>query len=296
MKRILYTLIILSSTLFAQKIKTVKLSFNKAKDVTWKGCEHHYFSKNWKSDVITNVSRPTIDIYEPAEIKKNGTTVIIAPGGGLFALSMNNEGTKVAKWLNKKGITAVILKYRLVPTGKDGISEYRELNKNGSKELQDKVTKVIPYSIQDGLSAISYMRENAKKYNINPNKIGFMGFSAGGAVAMGVSYNYTQKSRPNFLVPVYPWTAKYPVQQPQKDAPPIIIFCASNDPLKLALGSIDLYTSWKKNNLSAELHMYATGGHGFGLNTRNLQSDTWIDRFYDWAISEKFITLKNKIQ
>lgn len=294
MNKIILGLILISCTAFSQKIKTVKLPYIKAKNVKWKGCEQHYFSKNWKSNVITNVSKPTIDIYQPEKRISNGTTVIIAPGGALYALSMKNEGTQVAQWLNNKGITAVILKYRLVPTNsKDGIAEFKKLKKENPDAIQTNVSKVIPYSINDGLAAIAYMRTNAKKYNIDPQKIGFMGFSAGGAVTLGVGYNYTSKSRPNFLVPVYPWTTKYPVQKPKKDAPPIIVFCASNDPLKLAMGSIDIYTSYKKEGKDAELHMYKTGSHGFGLKTLNLQSDTWIERFYDWAINQQLITPKN---
>lgn len=282
-----------TSTLIAQKMETIKLPFTKANDVTWTGGENSFFTKSWNSDIITNVSEPSIDIYQPTNYK-NGTTVVIAPGGGLYALSIVNEGKKVAKWLNDKGITAVILKYRLVPTQKkEAIQEYKNLSKNHPEKLQENVSKVIPYSIKDGLTAISYLREHAVTYGINPNKIGFMGFSAGGAVAMGVAYNYTEKNRPDFLVPVYPWTSKYPVQKPQTDSPPIFIVCASNDPLDLAMGSIHIYKSWKEFDLNAELHMYAKGGHGFGLKTTGKPTDTWIERFYDWGVNENLITPKN---
>ncbi|NIJ44641.1 acetyl esterase/lipase [Wenyingzhuangia heitensis] len=280
-------------SLFAQKVETLKLPFTKANDVTWTGKEHHYFSKNWNSDVITNVSEPSIDIYHPKKELRNGTAIIIAPGGALYALSMLNEGKKVAEWLTSKGITAVVLKYRLVPSeSNDAIEDYKKLRKQTPEKIQNHVNKVIPYAIQDGLTAISYLRKHTTNYGINPNKIGFMGFSAGGAVTMGVAYNYTQKNRPNFLVPVYPWTAKYPVQKPQKDSPPIFIVCASNDPLQLAMGSVHIYKSWKELDLNAELHMYAKGGHGFGMKSLELPSDTWIERFYDWGVNEKLITLK----
>ena len=282
-----------SSPLFSQKKETVKLPFIKVDDVKWIGNEKKYYTQNWKTEVITNISEPSINIYHPKEDIKNGTAVIIAPGGALYALSIINEGDKIVKWLNKKGITAIILKYRLIPAeAEDAIDEYKILNKKHPEKLQENVTKVIPYSIEDGLNAISYLRKNAIKLGINPNKIGFMGFSAGGAVAMGVSYHYTSKNRPDFLIPVYPWTTKYPVQKPQKNAPPIFIVCASNDPLKLALGSINIYQSWKELDLSAELHMYAKGGHGFGLKTQEMPSDNWIQRFYEWALNEKFIIPK----
>ena len=113
-----------------------------------------------------------------------------------------------------------------------------------------------------------------------------MGFSAGGAVTMGVAYNYTKANRPDFLVPVYAWTTAMPVQKPKKDAPPILIVCASDDPLGLASGSVELYNSWYKQGLRAALHMYSKGGHGFGMKQQKLPSDAWIERFHDWAVAE----------
>ncbi|MFT6993618.1 MAG: acetyl esterase/lipase, partial [Maribacter sp.] len=123
------------------------------------------------------------------------------PGGGLYALSIKSEGTDVAKWLNKKGITAFVLKYRLVPTGDDGVKEYSKDSQSENK-VEQRVGEVLPLSIADGLSALSYVRQNAETYNLDVNKIGFMGFSAGGAVAMGVAYNYTSENGPDFVVPV----------------------------------------------------------------------------------------------
>ncbi len=290
MKKLLIFICFVSlQTLLGQK--TISLPHQNPKDVTWKGKEHEYFSKRWNSQLITNVSKPTIDIYQPKPHLNTGTTVIIAPGGALYALSIINEGKKVAEWLTRKGITAVILKYRLIPTHtKDGVEEMSKKQRKDKTFLQKQVNKIIPYAIQDGLHAIDYMRTHAKQYNINPHKIGFMGFSAGGSVAMGVSYHYTKKNRPDFLVPVYAWTAKYPVQTPKKDAPPMVVFCASNDPLNLALGNIELYTSWKKANLNAAIHMFAKGNHGFGLKTQGLPSDKWISYFYNWAVNEQLIT------
>ncbi|MDO6801652.1 alpha/beta hydrolase [Wenyingzhuangia sp. 1_MG-2023] len=272
----------------------VNLPHQKADNIKWIGEEKAFFSKRWNSEVVTNVSKPSIQIFSPNQEINTGTCVIIAPGGGLYALSMNNEGTLVADWLVKKGITAVILKYRLVPTyTDDGIKEYQKLSKENRSLLHENVQKTMPYSVSDALSAISYVRKNASKLNINPNKIGLMGFSAGGAVTVGASYNYTTINRPDFLVPVYPWLTEYPVREPQKDAPPLFIVCASNDPLKLALESTNLYKSWKAADLNVALHMYAKGGHGFGLKTKGLPSDTWIDRFYEWALNEKLITTNN---
>ncbi|MGY5352767.1 alpha/beta hydrolase [Wenyingzhuangia sp. IMCC45533] len=289
MKKLVF-IICLLSTLFVSAQKTVKLPCDKAEGFTWKGGENEYFSERWKSHLITNVSKPTIEIYQPKKELNNGTTVIIAPGGALYALSIVNEGRKVAEWLNNKGITAVVLKYRLIPTyTKDGIIERQQLQRKDKTLLQKQVSQLIPYSIQDALNAVDYMRSNADKHEINPNKIGFMGFSAGGSVTMGVAYHYTEKNRPDFIVPVYPWVSKYPVQKPKADAPPMIVFCASDDQLNLALGNVELYKSWKENNLNASIHLFAKGRHGFGMKTQNLPSDKWINIFYDWAISEGFV-------
>ncbi len=215
-----------------------------------------------------------------------GTSVIIAPGGGLFALSIESEGIQVAKWLAKKGITAFVLRYRLIPTGEDGVTEISEIWQKNVNKVYQEVDKVIPYSIDDGLQAINYVRSNAKKLNVDPERIGFMGFSAGGAVTMGVAYGYSKENRPDFLVPVYAWTDVMPIQIPKNDAPPMIIICASDDPLGLAKGSIQIYNSWLEAKLNVALHMYSKGGHGFGMRKQGFPSDSWIERFYDWSVIE----------
>ena len=269
---------------FSQEI--VKLPHDKHADIVWKNGEKNYYSDIWKTQVVTNVSVPSIQVFLPKIEISNGTAVIIAPGGGLFGLSINSEGNQAAKWLNEKGITAFVLKYRLVPTGEDGIKEISELE---SDDIRTRVEQILPLSISDGLAAVSYVRENAKKYGVKPNSIGFMGFSAGGAVTMGVTFNCTKENRPDFIVPVYPWmTVMGPYDIP-KGAPPMLIVCASDDPLKLAQPSINLYSEWLKDNKSVGLHMYSKGGHGFGMRKQGLPSDNWIQRFYDWGIVEKII-------
>lgn len=146
----------------------------------------------------------------------------MAPGGGLYALSINSEGIDVAQWLNKQGITAFVLKYRLVPTGDDGVKEISELGGKNPDQMMKNVGEVIPLSIEDGLIAISYVRKNAVDLGIDTGKIGFMGFSAGGAVTMGVCYDYSKYNRPDFIVPVYAWTTAIPVQDVPTDSPPML--------------------------------------------------------------------------
>ena len=232
-----------------------------------------------------------MEVFRPEN--PNGTSVIVAPGGGLYALSIKSEGTDVAKWLNKKGITAFVLKYRLVPTGEDGVKEISDEGATNPARIGERVAPVLPYSIADGRSAIAYVRQNAVTFAIDGDKIGFMGFSAGGAVTMGVAYTFKKDDRPDFIVPVYPWTSAYPVGKAPENAPPMLIVCASDDPLDLAKGSIELYNSWRNAGHFPELHMYAKGGHGFGMKTQNLPSDGWIQHFYDWSVAEK-ITVAQK--
>lgn len=288
MKKTIFSLLIMSFYFTALSQEIVELHHEKTDHIIWNGSEKEYFSDIWKNQVVTNVSKPTITIFKPEKTETTSTCVIIAPGGGLYALSIESEGREVATWLNKKGITAIVLNYRLVPTGEDGVAELSELSQTNPTKIGEQVSKVIPYSIADGLKAVAYAREHAEELGIDPNKIGFMGFSAGGAVTMGVAYNYSKKNRPDFLVPVYAWTEAMPVQKPQKEAPPMFLICASDDPLGLASGSIALYNSWHKENLNVSLHMYSKGGHGFGMKKQNLPSDHWIERFYDWSVAEGF--------
>lgn len=274
---------------FSQEI--IELPNKGSEHIVWEHEEKEYFSKIWQTQVVTNVSKPTMQVFKPKNTN-TGVAVIVAPGGALYAHSINSEGNDVGKWLAEKGITAFVLKYRLVPTGKDGVAEVTELTNTNPQKIGEEVAKVLPLSINDGLNAIAYVRENADKYSINTSKIGFMGFSAGGAVTMGVGYNYTKENRPDFLVPVYAWTEVIEVKEPKKDVPPTLLICATDDPLDLAKGSIALYESLRKSGKSVALHMYAKGGHGFGMRTQNLPSDNWIQRFYEWAIAEEIIQFK----
>ncbi len=286
MKRHLILFIFLSILTHGMAQKIIELPHQNPSHIEWKEPEKQFFSKVWDTEVVTNVATPSLQIFKPDPTISNGTSVIIAPGGALYAHSIESEGNEVAKWLNSKGITAFVLKYRLVPTGKDGAQEVSDLSTTNPGEMMKQVEKVLPLSIEDGLAAISYVRSNASNLGIAKDKIGFMGFSAGGAVTMGVLYNYEEENRPDFVIPVYPWISAMPVQETPKNAPPMLIVCASDDPLGLAAGSVDLYLSWLKAGKTVALHMYAKGGHGFGMRKLGLPSDKWIERFYDWSISE----------
>ncbi len=276
---------------FAQQ--SIPLPITATEGVTWEGPEKNYYSEAWETEVITNVSVPTLEVFLAPDSLNNGTSVIIAPGGGLYAHSIESEGNMVARWLNKKGINAFVLKYRLVPTGEDGVAELsNDWEGKGAAFLID-VKKVLAFSIADGLNAVAYLRRHAEELKINSSSIGFMGFSAGGAVTMGVNYQATAATRPNFLVAVYPWIDVMPVQSPKEDAPPLLVVCASDDPLDLAAPAVDLYSAWLEKKRPVALHMYSQGGHGFGMRKKGLPSDQWIQRFYDWSVAEGFVKRYN---
>lgn len=277
--------IVTIGTTIAQDI--IKVPHQKSENVVWETQERQYYSNIWDNEVVTNVSEPTMKVFKPTT--PNGTAVIIAPGGGLYGLSIESEGNMVAQWLSKKGVTAFVLKYRLVPTGEDGIKEIADEGTNNPAKIGERIKPVLPLSIADGLSAVAYVREHANDFGIDSSKIGFMGFSAGGAVTMGVGYYSKTLDKPDFIVPVYPWTTAFPVQEAPKNAPKMLVVCASDDPLGLAKGSIELYNSWLKAGYNPGLHMYSQGGHGFGMKAQGLPSDSWIERFYDWAQAEKII-------
>lgn len=247
----------------------------------WTHKEKEYFSKVWNTQVVTNVAQPTLTLYAPEPSVANGTAVIICPGGGFHALSINSEGIDVAKWLNTKGVTAFVLKYRLVPTGEDGTKEMMEKMSKG-KSLDDENMPVIPLAIADGVAAVTYVRKHAAEFGISPSRIGLMGFSAGGTVTAGVVFNYTAESRPDFVAPVYAYMGAIKNPIVAQDAPPMFVVAASDDQLGLAPDSVSLYSKWIAAKKSAELHLYSKGGHGFGMRKQNLPSDQWIERFGEW--------------
>jgi len=139
------------------------------------------------------------------------------------------------------------------------------------------------------LAAVAYVRKNAATYHIDPNRIGFMGFSAGGGVTMSVAYNATDESRPNFIAPIYAWDKDIIGTNVPTQNMPAFIAVASDDPLQLVPTSINIYNKWIAAKQPAELHIYQSGGHGFGMRKQNLPADTWIERFGDWLKCNKLL-------
>lgn len=243
--------------------------------------EQQYFSKAWNTQVVTNVTKPSLTLYRPLPWMANGAAVVICPGGGFMALSIDSEGIDVAKWLAEKGFTAFVLKYRLAHTGQDATEEFRAMWQDKPKFLR-MLADVVPRSTADGLEALSYVRSHASEWNVSPDKVGVVGFSAGGTVAAAVALRYSPDSRPAFAAPIYAGAMMFSNTAVPDDAPPLFVAAATDDTLGLAGDSVALYEKWTVAKKSAELHMFAKGGHGFGMRKQGLPSDEWIERFWDW--------------
>ncbi|MCB1691645.1 MAG: alpha/beta hydrolase [Pseudomonadales bacterium] len=249
-------------------------------DVTWPFGEREYFSDIFGTEVVTNVAKPAMT-YFPAE-KPNGTGVVICPGGGFHALSINSEGNDVARWLNAKGVTAFVLRYRLVPSRTEDAVKDLVTDMTSGKDLATISGHVTPLAFADGKCALAYARERAKTFGIDANRLGVIGFSAGGAVAISCALEYDATSRPDFAAPIYPPIRGFETKEVPEDACPLFTLAASDDPLGLAADTVALYEKWRNAGKSAEVHLYARGGHGFGMRKQHLPSDTWIERLADW--------------
>jgi acetyl esterase/lipase len=250
--------------------------------------EKQYFSKAWNTEIVANVTSPTLTVFKPSPELRNGSAVVICPGGGFMALSISSEGTEVAQYLAARGMTAFVLKYRLAHTGDDAAQEFTTLFQDKDK-FRQMMEKVEPMAVADGLAAVSYVRQHASEWGVSPDRVGIVGFSAGGAVTVGVAFHYTPEGRPAFVAPIYAGGMPKETAVPA-DAPPMFIAAATDDSLGLAPQSVALYEAWTGAHKPAELHMYAKGGHGFGMRKQNIPTDHWIDRFADWLQLEGFLS------
>jgi dienelactone hydrolase len=242
---------------------------------------------------IRDVVDPSMTAYLPDPSTSNGIAVIVCPGGAFRALSWESEGISVARWLNKHGIAAFVLKYRLLKTGNQGGMSFsmpgaglklpiQKANANPAPDNEE-LNNVIKLAIADGQQAIRLVRQNAKKWNITPSKIGIMGFSAGGGVVVGTALLTDPAGYPNFLVSLY-GPSQVDVIVPA-NAPPLFIAVAANHK-PVSMGCVALYTVWNEAGKPAELHVYSKGS--FGLGGKGLPSDTWPDRFLEWLKAEGF--------
>ncbi len=225
------------------------------------------------------VHYPSIYVFLPPKEKANGTAMVIAPGGGHSQLVIDKEGWEIAEWCNKNGIAAFVLKYRL------------------AKAPQSKYT-VDKDALADAARAVRMVRSRAKEFNVDPARIGFMGFSAGGEVAALIETRFDKgsdsapdpiervSSRPDFAVVVYPgFTTKISVP---KDAPQTFLVCADNDPSHV-VSTVNLYLDLQKQGVSSEMHIYSSGAHGFGIRESKMPVSSWPDRLKQWMAERKLI-------
>ncbi|OWK71732.1 alpha/beta hydrolase [Pedobacter sp. AJM] len=287
---LLLTALGFSFSIQAQEV--IKLYNGKAPgSENWKQKEAQVYSELFKTEVVYNVTDPSVLVYKvPEGVKNTGTAMVIAPGGGFQSLSINREGIDLAKRLSEKGITAFVLKYRLLET----------ISNDPAKEMMDKLkdraafekstAPLIEMSSQDGKKALQYVYENASRYGIKTNQIGIIGFSAGSTVAMQTVLNNNGNFVPNFAASIYGGVSAALLQKPlPKLSTPLFVCAATDDQLKLAPRSIQLYNKWLEGGYPAELHMYEKGGHGFGMGKQNLPVDSWVDRFEDWLKYHKLL-------
>ena len=249
------------------------------------------------------VQTPALDIFLPTKRASNGKAVIICPGGGYRGLAYDWEGIDVAKWYNSKGITAFVLKYRL-PNSKSILISHEA-------------------PLQDAQRAVRWVRFHAKDFNLNPNDIGIMGFSAGGHLAstLGVQFDNrnnfvedvldTISARPDFMVLIYPVITmkdKYAHKGSQnnllgknasdslktkysnelrvnENTPPTFLVHSGNDESVPVENSLKFYKALKDKGVKAEMHIYPTGGHGYALAIDKGHLQTWTNRLEDWLES-----------
>lgn len=257
--------------------------------------------------VAYNIVRPTLTAFFPAPGQANGAAVIIAPGGGFRGLSIKDEGYDVARWLAAHGVTAFVLKYRTVRMPDGGfayfgamrtfIGDLATLMKNGSNaDLAGRpapIDALVParivdwpsYSAADGLRAMKVVRAHAAGWGIDPKRVGFMGFSAGAAITYGVVLGSTPTDMPAFVAPIY-YSLATDVPLPAR-LPPIFMGGAKDD--ALSRGIPITAERWKKTGGSATLHMWADGGHGFGMKHQGKASDGWIETYYHWLAAQGFL-------
>lgn len=229
---------------------------------------------------LGNVSSPTISVYKPAPDKDTGAAVLVCPGGGYHILALDLEGTEVCEWLNSIGVTGVLLKYR-VPK-----REGRE--RHGPP-------------LQDAQRAMSLIRQNAGAWGLDPQRIGVLGFSAGGHLSAMLGNNYAARTypavddadklscRPDFAVLVYPGLLTLkdqgdkvpPELAPSTNTPPMLLVMAQDDPVRPE--NVLHYTlALKQAGVPAELHLYPSGGHGYGLRRTENPVTAWPDRAAEW--------------
>ena len=231
---------------------------------------------------IYGVHRPSITPFLPSKEKATGAAVLVIPGGGHRVLAWDHEGPNLARWLSERGVAAFVLKYRLA----------RETNSTYKLEV---------HPLADTRKAVELIRNRAKEWGIDAKKVGVAGFSAGGELAAMAAGNFdfgnvevekaTDASKPDFQALIYPGKSRQIV--PTKESPPAFLACSYDDRPDISEGLAELYLRFKKAGVKSELHIYSTGGHGFGVRESNKRPvGQWTERFLDWMKESGFIEKK----
>lgn len=241
-------------------------------------------TETYNDGMVNNVSNPTIKIFSPKE-KNTGVAILVFPGGGYNKLAIDLEGSEICEWLASIGVTGILLKYR-VPASGPHYDEVCHCEKDPIK----------PLALQDAQRAMSWVRFNAKEWNIDPDKIGVMGFSAGGHLVADVGTNYRKRAysvldsldtiscRPDFGIAMFPGHMTFHSNRPYElnrtlpvdnHTPPMFLLQAGNDPIDPIQNSLVLYIALKKAGVPTEYHIYAEGGHAFGLDKTALDNPNW---------------------
>ena len=260
--------------------------------------------RQWGEPMVRNVTEATLTPYLPDPAKANGTAVIVAPGGGFRWLSINNEGWKIAKALNERGIAAFVLKYRLIPTPPTLEALKESMNRTfaavtppaagaagaapaPAAEPPRPPRPDLTNQLQDAEAAYALILSRAKEWNVDTSRIGMMGFSAGAGLTMHCELN-SKTMKFAFIAPIYGGMG--PVVVP-KDAPPLFVAIAAND--FLFNGQFGLIKSWYDAKKPVEFHLYQDGGHGFGMGYPGHTTYWWFEPFTHWLDINGFLKAKD---
>lgn len=225
--------------------------------------------------VVLDVTTPTLTTYLPDPARATGTGIVIAPGGACLALAMDLEGTSVARWLQSQGIAAFVLKYRTQRKQQDGIPPDLDMD------------RACRNGMADGIEAIKRVRRNAAAWGVSAHRVGFVGFSAGAMVASGALLQADATARPDFVALIYgaPFGAMPALRKP---LPPVFMTWAQDDD-QAGAAAARFYQALLAAGQRPEVHIYATGGHGFGLRRQGTSSDYWIDAFHGWLQAQGYL-------
>jgi acetyl esterase/lipase len=254
--------------------------------------------RQWGEPMARNVTTATLTPFLPDPAKATGAAVIVAPGGGFRWLSMNNEGWKVAKALADRGIAAFVLKYRLFPTPGtlEGLKESMNRTFASAAKPADGApadakprppTWDLTNQLEDAEAAYALILKRANEWHVDTQRIGMVGFSAGAGLTMHCTL-HSKTMTLAFIGPIY--GGQGAVEVP-KDAPPLFVAIASDDPL-LFHGDFGLVKSWWEAKRPVEFHLYQNGGHGFGLGYPDRTANGWFPVFVHWLEVNKFLGTK----